>query len=94
MKWIKTSQQRAELYFYRTHGGSEVDLLIETSHGIIGVEIKSRSNVAAKDTRHLEELSKKLKKKWLGGLIVYNGNRLYKVPHSDIWALPSWRLLT
>lgn len=92
MKWIKTSRERVELYFYRTRHGLEVDLIIELPHGIIGVEIKSRNIVHAHDASSLLNIKREISN-WLGGFIVYQGNEI-KLIVEDIWAIPSWRLFS
>lgn len=93
-KWIKTKERQVEMYFYRTQAGLEVDLLLETAHGVIGIEIKSRKKLASKDTRSLKEIGTKLNQEWLGGLVVYDGNALEKIGEPNIWAIPAWRLLS
>lgn len=91
-KWIRSNERKASLYYYRTHHGAEVDLLIETRSGIIGVEIKSREDVFSKDIRNLQDIAERLGCRWAGGLVVYNGSRLFKMIDSNIWAIPSYRL--
>jgi len=51
VKWMRTRGKEAELYFYRTRSGMEVDLLLETPAGIIAMEIKSRAGAFAKDAQ-------------------------------------------
>ncbi|MGD9972638.1 MAG: ATP-binding protein [Desulfatirhabdiaceae bacterium] len=92
IKWMKTGDKDGEIYFYRTRSGLEVDVIIDTPFGVIGVEIKSRQNLAAKDTTGLKEIAKSLGSRWRGGLIVYPGNRLYPIEAPQIWAVPSRRL--
>lgn len=93
-KWIKTMQRPVELYFYRTRSGLEFDLLLQTPHGIIGVEIKSRERVVPSDWRAMKEFSAKLGKEWLGGIVVYRGNEIQKLGAPNFWAVPSFRLFT
>jgi predicted AAA+ superfamily ATPase len=92
VKWLRTCQSDAELYFYRTRFGMEVDLLLETPAGLIGMEIKSRSTVFEKDARPLQAVAEALGGQWRGGLILYAGNRITRIDSPDIWALPSRRL--
>ncbi|MCF8108680.1 MAG: ATP-binding protein [Desulfohalobiaceae bacterium] len=92
-KLIRTYQLEVELYFYRTRSGKELDLLIETVSGIIGVEIKSRDKVYHKDLRAMQDVALKLGKQWLGGLLVYRGRELHKIADPNIWQVPSRRLL-
>lgn len=94
IKWKRTLQKDIELYFYRTQAGREVDLFIKTSKGIIGIEIKSRQQVFKQDAQAMKLVSQELKDQWLGGIIVYNGERIQKIMDPSIWAIPSWRLFT
>jgi len=94
IKWIKTMRRSIESYFYRTRSGLEVDLLLVTQKGIIGVEVKMRSSVAATDWRALKDIAERLGGDWLGGLVVYRGNQIKKVGEPEIWAVPSRRLFT
>ena len=91
-KWMKTVQRAGELYFYRTRSGLEVDLLLETQQGIIGMEIKSRETVTGADVRPLRDVAAGLGSQWRGGLIIYRGNKIYKIAEPSIWAVPSCRL--
>jgi uncharacterized protein len=91
-KWIKTVQRNVELYFYRTRSGMEMDLLIKTEHGFIGAEIKSRKTVVHSDIKVMKEIASNLKNKWLGGLLIYQGDEIKKISEPGIWAIPSRRL--
>jgi hypothetical protein len=94
IKWIKTMRRDVDVYFYRTRSGMEVDLLLVTQHGIIGVEIKARRSVAPPDWRALREISGRLGGDWLGGLVIYRGSQIKEVCKPGIWAIPSRRLFT
>jgi len=91
-KLIRTFQIEAELYFYRTRSGRELDLLIETPAGITGVEIKFRDKVYAKDFRTMQDVALKLGNRWRGGLVVYRGREVRKAADPGIWIVPSRRL--
>jgi predicted AAA+ superfamily ATPase len=91
-KWMKTVQRADSLYFYRTRSGLEVDLLLETNMGIIGMEIKSRETVTRSDTRPLRDVAAGLGNEWRGGIVIYRGNEIRKIEEPSIWAVPSRRL--
>lgn len=91
-KWIKTCQCRAEMFFYRTRSGLELDVLLQTEHGLIGMAIKGRKKVVSTDAAPMKEVAAVLNNKWKGGLIVYQGNEIVKIADPDIWAVPSRRL--
>lgn len=92
VKWMKTVQRTEALYFYRTRSGLEVDLLLETNQGIIGMEIKARETVAPSDTRPLRDVAHGLGEAWRGGIVIYRGHEIRKIAEPSIWAVPSRRL--
>jgi len=91
-KWIKTFQLDADLFFYRTRAGMELDLLIETTAGIMGMEIKSRQKIYKKDLRAMKDVAVQLGGRWLGGIVAYQGNEIKKMDQPGIWCVPSRRL--
>ncbi|MCB2149476.1 MAG: ATP-binding protein [Deltaproteobacteria bacterium] len=93
VKWVRTRQRDVNVYFYRTRSGNEVDLILETSSGIIGVEIKSRTVVVPKDIRPLRMVAEQLGERWCGGMVVYSGDEIKRLGDPDIFAIPSKRLL-
>jgi len=92
IKWMKTLQKNGEIYFYRTRSGVEEDIILQTHHGIIGMEVKARSKTFPQDIKALKELAKKLGNEWRGGILIYQGNEIIKIADPDIWAVPSRRL--
>ena len=87
-------QKRADVYFYRTRSGLEVDLLLQTDHGVIGIEVKARTKVDTSDLRPMLNVANALGDEWKGGLVVYKGNTIMKLGEPDIWAVPAYRLFT
>jgi len=94
LKWMKTMGHEGDLYFYRTRSGLEVDVILESPAGVIGMEIKSRKMLAAKDTTGLKEIASVIGKRWRGGLVIYAGNEIKRIASPGIWAVPSHRLFT
>lgn len=94
VKWIKTAQKEVEIYFYRTRSGLEIDGLLVTEHGIIGIETKVGENLSSSDIRAMKAVANALGKEWKGGLVVYRGNVVKKLSEQNIWAVPSRRLFT
>jgi predicted AAA+ superfamily ATPase len=91
-KWVRSTGAPCELYFYRTRSGMEVDLLIETPRGIVGVEIKNRETVDAADCRSMREVAAALGDEWAGGLCVHRGKTIERLGDPALWAVPSFRL--
>ncbi len=94
-KWLKTLQKNAEMYFYRTRGGLEVDVILEVEgKGVIGLEIKNRETVALSDATALKRIAQVFKERWLGGIVISRGDRIRKIADPDIWSAPSRRLFS
>lgn len=95
-KWIDTSGRPAELTFYRSIGGLEADALIRTPHGLLGFEIKHRGEVVDNDARALRAIAAAAKpplERWLGGVVVHDGDAIRCVDEErSIWAIPAHRL--
>lgn len=90
-KWIKTMRPDTNIWFYRTHGGLEVDVLLESEHGMWGIEIKASRQASRGQTRSLRRLGKQMGGQWRGGLLVYQGEQIVKLGE-NIWAVPVGRL--
>jgi hypothetical protein len=69
----------------------ELDGLIETASGIVGIEIKARENIYEKDLRVMKTLASNLGNSWKGGLVVYLGREIQNFDQ-NIWSIPSRRL--
>jgi len=92
IKWMKTAQKNGEIYFYRTRSGLELDVILETEFGIIGIEIKGRRAITNTDIRPMKEIAQRLGSSWRGGLVIYQGDEIRRISEPDIWAVPSRRL--
>jgi hypothetical protein len=91
-KWIRTARRNVEMFFYRTRSGLELDLLLETESGMIGVEIKARKRLAPKDIAAMKAVAEGLGEEWRGGLVIYLGDETRRLSDPSIWAVPSRRL--
>lgn len=60
-------------YFYRTHAGAEIDLLLDTSDGLIAIEIKR--SLAPKPSKGFYSAMEDLRCKC--GYVVYPGSETY-----------------
>lgn len=93
IKWIKTTGSTAEAWFYRTHGGLEVDLLITTGQGVWGIEIKSSPQVKASQGSSLQRLAQEFGESWRGGIVTYIGTKVEQLA-PNLWAVPVQRLFS
>ncbi len=82
------SSLRPALYHYRTHGGLEVDLVLEDRRGrLVGVEVKSSSSVRPRDLRGLRQLADIAGDRFVQGLVLYQGEAQVPLGES-VTALP------
>lgn len=91
VKYMRTLQSKAQVFYYRTRSGPEVDFLLQTSKGILALEVKKRESVSEADIRSMKRIEPTLRRRWLGGLVLYRGRELYEIERG-YWALPTYRL--
>lgn len=90
-KWVDTLGRDASLSFYRTRNGREVDLLVTTPRGILGIEVKNRARIVRRDVSALRALGAALGDRWVGGLVVHRGREIRDLG-AGIWGVPADRL--
>lgn len=91
-KWVRTLALNVELAFYRTHDGTEVDLLLTTPTGVWGLEIKRTQRPAPRDLSGLRHVAVKMGTAWRGGLLVCQCEGLTRLDQ-NMWAVPMAQLL-
>lgn len=91
---VVVSEHRPRLYHLRSEGGrQEVDLVVELGGGrVIGIEIKATAAPAARDARHLAWLRDQLGDRFVAGVLLHTGPRVFEMgdritaaPISSIW---------
>lgn len=93
IKWLKTSGSSAEAWFYRTHGGLEVDLLITSGQSVWGIEIKSSPQAKMMQGSSLQRLAQEFGERWRGGIVAYLGTTMEQLA-PNLWAVPVQRLFS
>lgn len=95
IKQIGWSNLSLKAFHYRTHGGQEVDLVLEDrSRNIYGIEIQSSETPDSKDFKGLKYLQSLVPDKFKKGIVLYTGehffggfgDNMYAVPISSIWS--------
>lgn len=105
-KQLGWSSVDARLSHYRSHDGTEVDLILEDRSGaMVGIEVKASATVRAEDLRGLRRLAERTGERWVRGVLLYLGRdwvpfgeRLDVLPVSALWQdtrlepapLPDW----
>jgi uncharacterized protein len=86
--WSKT---QPKLYHLRTHGGKEIDLILQARDGrSVAVEIKASASPSARDTNVLREVVADAR--MIRGILLYTGEqtvpiaeRVHAVPIASLW---------
>ncbi|GAA4687646.1 ATP-binding protein [Phytohabitans rumicis] len=89
------SDQRAELYHYRTKDGTEVDAVLETPDGrVVAIEAKAAATVRTEDLAGLRHLATRLGERFVAGFVLYSGqqtlpfgDRLRAMPIESLWTV-------
>lgn len=87
------SEAEVRLHHFRTAGGREVDLVLETPDGTIaGVESKLAASVSEGDFGGLKHLRDRMGRRFKAGVVLHMGratlpfgDRLWAVPVSGLW---------
>jgi len=87
--------QSEQLYYYKSKGGAEVDLIYEADREIIAIEIKASKTIAHRDLSNLYEYSKQNLKKEIRCYFLYLGDTYQNIRGIEcipIYALRGARL--
>jgi hypothetical protein len=87
------SNERAELFHYRTRDNIEVDLVLENRSGdVVAIDVKAAATVRAEDFRGLRHLADRLGDDLVVGIVLYTGTetlpfgpKFRAVPVSALW---------
>ncbi len=88
VKQATWSKHRPEVFYFRTHTGQEVDVVLEAADGrVVGIEVKAAGAVKSGDFRGLQALQEVAPRKFHRGIVLYQGKET--VPFGkDQWAMP------
>ena len=92
MAWRDARLERAELGYWRTSIGEEVDFVIEAEGKLLPIEVKATARPRLADCTHLRTFRSEYGKKARAGLLLHTGSTLeWLAP--DVLAVPWWRVL-
>lgn len=92
LAWRDARLERAEISYWRTASGEEVDLVIEAGGRLLPIEVKSTARPRISDGVHLRSFRAEYGKQSRAGLLLHTGPMLeWLAP--DILAAPWWRVL-
>jgi uncharacterized protein len=92
LAWRDVHVPRAEVTYWRTAHGHEVDFVLELKRQLVGVEIKAGSHPALADVPGLRTFLAEHPKSARGGIVVHGGDDSYWLD-DKIVAVPWWRVM-
>ena len=90
MHWREARLDRAEIAYWRTSVGEEVDFVIEVGERLLPIEVKSGGRPRLSDATHLRTFRAEYGPKARAGLLLHTGHTMeWLAP--DVLAVPWWR---
>lgn len=92
LAWRDARLERAEIGYWRTASGEEVDLVIEAGDKLLPMEVKASVRPRLADAARLRSFRKEYGRKARAGLLLHTGTTLeWLAP--DVLAAPWWRIV-
>jgi predicted AAA+ superfamily ATPase len=92
LAWSGARLERAEVAYWRTAVGEEVDFVVETGGRLLPIEVKATERPRLSDAKHLRAFRGEYGKKARPGLLLHTGTMLeWLTP--DVLAAPWWRVV-
>lgn len=90
--WRDARLERAEIGYWRTATGEEVDFVLEAGGRLLPIEVKASARPRLGDAAHLRSFRAEYGKKARAGLLLHTGSALeWLAP--DVLAVPWWKVL-
>jgi predicted AAA+ superfamily ATPase len=91
LAWRDARIERAELGYWRTVNGAEVDFVIETGGKLLPIEVKAATRPRLADAAHVRTFRSEYGKKARAGLLLHSGRALEWIA-PDVLAAPWWKV--
>lgn len=92
LAWRDARLDRAEVSYWRTTVGEEVDFVLETGGRLLPIEVKSTARPRLADAAHLRTFRQEYGRRSRAGLLLHAGKTLeWLTP--DVLAVPWWKVL-
>ena len=79
VKLTNLLRSRVTFHYFRSHGGAEVDLVLEEGERLLPIEIKATSQVSLKKLSGIRQFLQDFKDRAPFGLVIYTGERPLKL---------------
>ena len=90
--WRDTRLDRAEIFYWRTTIGEEVDFVVEAGDSLLPIEVKSTERPRLRDAKHLRTFRAEYGDRARSGLLLHAGTAIQWLA-PDVLAVPWWRVL-
>ena len=90
--WRDTRLDGAEVFYWRTTIGEEVDFVIETGDRLLPIEVKAAKRPRLRDAAHLRTFRAEYGERARSGLLLHDGDLLDWIA-PDVLAVPWWRVI-
>jgi uncharacterized protein len=92
LAWRDARTQRAEVCYWRTAAGAEVDFVVEAGRSVVPIEVKATTRPHVADARHLASFRAEYRGRCRTALLLHTGDRVeWLAP--GILAAPWWKIL-
>ena len=92
LAWRDARIEQADVFYWRTRTGEEVDLVIEAGDQLMPIEVKSTSRPRIRDTSHLRAFRGEYADRSASGLLLHTGSNLeWLTP--DVLAVPLKKII-
>lgn len=92
LAWREGRHERADVTYWRTATGEEVDFVVETGGRLVPIEIKTTTKPRQIDTKHLRSFREEYGRKCRNALLLHCGDQVeWLAP--GILAVPWWRII-
>ena len=92
LAWRDAGRSRAELLYWRTAAGEEVDFVVEAGDALLPIEVKASGNPRLRDATGLRSFRREYAGQARAGLLLHTGSEVeWLAP--DVLAAPWWRVV-
>jgi predicted AAA+ superfamily ATPase len=92
LAWRDARLDRAEVGYWRTASGEEVDFVVEDGDRLLPIEVKASGRPTLADTAHLRSFRSEYGTRARSALLLHTGTRLEWIA-PDVLAAPWWRVV-
>ncbi len=92
LTWRDARDRRADVFYWRTTTGEEVDFVVEADDRLLSIEVKSTRKPTLRDTANLRAFHREYGEQARAGLLLHDGDMLdWLTP--NVLAVPWWMAL-